>query len=206
MARLSGTEGYGETAHVLVEQYEKLTFDEVHGDLRHLFPAAPARVLDIGAGTGRDAAGLAGLGYSVVAVEPTAEMRAIGRRLHASAAIEWIDDGLPDLTRVRERGETFDLVLLTAVWMHLDAEQRERAMPAVASLMRPGGLMKLSLRHGPIPAGRRMFDVSADETSVLAGRHGLAVIHRKARKSLSHAADVQWDVLVFRYCGSPSTA
>ena len=206
MARLSGTEGYGETAHVLVEQYEKLTFDEVHGDLLHLFPAAPARVLDIGAGTGRDAAALAGLGYSVVAVEPTAEMRAIGQRLHASEPIDWIDDGLPDLAHARATGKTFDLVLLTAVWMHLDAEQRERAMPAVASLMHPGGVMKLSLRHGPIPAGRRMFDVSADETSTLAGRHGLTVVHHKARKSLSHAADVRWDVLVFRYCGSPSTA
>ena len=206
MARLSGTEGYGETAHLLVEQYEKLTFDEVHGDRVHLFPVAPARVLDIGAGTGRDAAALAALGHSVVAVEPTAEMRDIGQRLHASAAIDWIDDGLPDLAHVRERGETFDLVLLTAVWMHLDADQRERAMPAVASLMRPGGVMKLSLRHGPIPPGRRMFDVSADETTALAGRHGLTVIHRSARKSLSHAADVQWDVLMFRYCGSPSTA
>ncbi|MCX7360711.1 MAG: methyltransferase domain-containing protein [Alphaproteobacteria bacterium] len=206
MARLSGTEGYGETAHVLVEQYEKLTFDEVHGDLLHLFPATPARVLDIGAGTGRDAAALAALGYSVVAVEPTAEMRALGQRLHASAAIDWIDDGLPDLAHVRASGKTFDLVLLTAVWMHLDAEQRERAMPAVASLMRPDGVMKLSLRHGPIPAGRRMFDVSADETSALANRHGLTEVHRNARKSLSHAADVQWDVLVFRYCGSPSTA
>jgi protein-L-isoaspartate O-methyltransferase len=30
-------------------------------------------VLDIGAGTGRDAAGLAELGYLVTAVEPTAE-------------------------------------------------------------------------------------------------------------------------------------
>ena len=206
MARLSGTEGYGETAHLLVEQYEKLTFEEVHGDLAHLFPTAPARVLDIGAGTGRDAAALAAVGHSVVAVEPTAEMRAIGQRLHPTAAIEWIDDGLPDLIHVRASGETFDLVLLTAVWMHLDADQQERAMPAVASLMRPGGLLKLSLRHGPIPAGRRMFDVSADETSALASRHGLTAVHRSARKSLSHAADVQWDVLMFRYCGSPSTA
>jgi protein-L-isoaspartate O-methyltransferase len=32
-------------------------------------------VLDIGSGTGRDAAGLAAMGHSVVAVEPTAELR-----------------------------------------------------------------------------------------------------------------------------------
>ena len=31
-------------------------------------------------------------------------------------------------------------------------------MARVAPLVRPGGLMALSLRHGPVPAGRRMFE------------------------------------------------
>ena len=36
----------------------------------------------------------------------------------------------------------------------------------------------MSLRHGPVPPGRRMFDVSAQETADLASMHGLAEIHR----------------------------
>jgi 2-polyprenyl-3-methyl-5-hydroxy-6-metoxy-1,4-benzoquinol methylase len=198
MVRPSGTEGYGETADALVAHYESLTFDHVHRHVSHLHPPPPARVLDIGAGTGRDAAALAGRGYSITAVEPTPEMRTHGQRLHAGAAIDWIDDSLPDLAVVRGRGGQFDLVLMTAVWMHLDEPDRERAMAAVASLVRSGGTMTLSLRHGPIPPGRRMFDVSAAETSALAAQHGLVTIQTSVHKSMMRADGVHWDVLAFR--------
>jgi SAM-dependent methyltransferase len=195
--RPSGTEGYGESADTLVKQYESLAFAQVHRHILHLFPQAPSRVLDIGAGTGRDAAGFCALGHSVTAVEPTAEMRAHGQRLHGHLPIRWIDDALPDLARVLALGERFDVVMLTAVWMHLDAGQREQAMGRVASLLQPEALMSLSLRHGPVPAGRRMFDVSAAETSELAARHGLAAIHESEGLSL-HAPGVTWNRLAFR--------
>ena len=55
----------------------------------------------LGAGTGRDAAGLAVLGYSIVAVEPTEELRRGAMLLHPSPMIEWLDDSLPDLSVVR---------------------------------------------------------------------------------------------------------
>ena len=37
-----------------------------------------------------------------------------------------IDDAPPDLDIVRGLNQTFDLVLLTGVWMHLDLAQRRR--------------------------------------------------------------------------------
>jgi SAM-dependent methyltransferase len=195
--RASGTEGYGETADTLVKQYEGLAFADVHRHILHLLPQAPSRVLDIGAGTGRDAAGFCRLGHSVTAVEPTPEMRAHGQRLHGHLPIRWIDDSLPDLERVQALGERYDVVMLTAVWMHLDVEQRERAMGRVASLLQPDGIMSLSLRHGPVPAGRRMFEVSEAETRELAARHGLATIHASEGPS-SHAPGVTWNRLAFR--------
>jgi hypothetical protein len=54
--------------------------------------------------------------------------------------------------------------MLTAVWMHLDKQQRQHAMPRVTGLLRSGGVMILTLRHGPVPPGTRMFDVSADNS------------------------------------------
>jgi hypothetical protein len=62
--------------------------------------------------------------------------------------------------------------------MHLDVQEREQAMPTVAGLLRPGGVMLLSLRHGPSPARRRVFPVSADETILLAKAVGLNVAMR----------------------------
>jgi hypothetical protein len=40
--------------------------------------------------------------------------------LHASPMTEWVDDSLPDLAAVRARGEELELIMLSAVWMHLD--------------------------------------------------------------------------------------
>lgn len=196
--RVSGTEGYGETAAKLVGPYETIVFEDVHADVLHLFPAAPSRVIDIGAGTGRDAAALAALGHAVTAVEPTPELRNHSKALHAASPITWIDDALPDLAIVRGLGATFDLVLLTGVWMHLDLPQRQRGMPAVAGLLAPGGVMSIRLRHGPVPPGRRMFDVSIEETAALAEACGLSTIHRGRRPGLFGVPGVHWSVVVFR--------
>jgi SAM-dependent methyltransferase len=196
--RVSGTEGYGETAAERVKQYESIPFAHVHRHWMHLFPTTSSRVIDIGAGTGRDAAGFAELGHTVTAVEPTPELRTEAQRLHPHPAITWIDDSLPELDCVHALGDRYDLVMLTAVWMHLDLGQRERAMARVAPLVAPGGVMALSLRHGPVPAGRRMFDVSAEETTALAARHGLAVIHQSKGPSQLGGPDVWWDRLAFR--------
>lgn len=198
LATAPGTEGYAEHADALAVQYERVTFADAHRSVLHLLPVAPGHVLDIGAGTGRDAAALAALGHEVVAVEPTAALRAHGQRLHPSAAITWIDDALPDLAVVTARDTTFDFILLSAVWMHLDTDQRRRAMPRIAGLLRPGGVMVLSLRHGLVPAGRRMFDVSADEVCASAHDSGLEMVHRSERPALLSGPDVRWSVLAFR--------
>jgi ubiquinone/menaquinone biosynthesis C-methylase UbiE len=60
--RISGTENYSEEAPELSKRYESISFADHHRSVIHLIPTVPGRVLDIGSGTGRDAAGLAGLG------------------------------------------------------------------------------------------------------------------------------------------------
>jgi protein-L-isoaspartate O-methyltransferase len=93
--RPSGTEGYADEAEALVQQYESISFADVHKQVLHLIPKPPARVLDIGAGTGRDAAGFADMGHIVTAVEPTAELRMRAMKLHPSPQIAWVDDSHP---------------------------------------------------------------------------------------------------------------
>lgn len=192
----SSTAGYAEAADTLAQTYESIRFEDVHRDILHLIPTAPGRALDIGAGTGRDAAALARRGFAVTAAEPTAALRDHGQRLHAGLDIRWLDDALPDLPHLSASGETFSLVMLTAVWMHLDAAERDRAMAAVAPLVAPGGRLALSLRHGPVPEGRRMFDVAADEVIAAAADHGLALLHRHHRGDMFGRAEVHWDLLV----------
>jgi SAM-dependent methyltransferase len=197
---VSSTAGYAAAADSLARQYESVTFEEVHAPVLHLLPAG-GRALDVGAGTGRDAAALAERGFAVTAVEPTSELRAHGMRLHAAKAITWLDDGLPDLAVLAGRAESFDLILLTAVWMHLDADERLRAMARIAAHLAPGGRLFMTLRHGPVPEGRRMFDVSGDETNALARANGLTSLLNEVRPDMFGRDGVTWSVLGFERPG-----
>jgi len=198
VSRFPGAEAYASQAAKLIERYESVAAEEVHEEILHLLPAHPCRALDIGAGSGRDASWLADLGHAVTAVEPTAEMRAAGMRLHPHPRIEWIDDGLPELAALRAR-QPFDLVMATAVWMHLDAEERSRAMTRLAELARPGAVMAMLLRHGPVPEGRRMFAVGAEETAALAEAAGFELLVNRPRRTLREdaPAGVSWTALAF---------
>lgn len=194
----AGTAGYGSRATELAAQYESITFEAVHRDVIHLFPQHDADVLDIGAGSGRDAAALAARGHRVVAIEPTLELRQEGKRLHPLPNLECVDDHLPLLQVMRSSARRFDLILLTAVWMHLDEAERKAAMSAVAELVRAGGVIVMSLRHGPVPEGRQMFDVSADETIALGQQAGLQEHHRSTREDMLGRGDVTWSFLALK--------
>jgi SAM-dependent methyltransferase len=198
--QVSGTEGYADEAEELFKRYESIPAVDAHRAVLHLIPTAPSRVLDIGAGTGRDAAWFAASGHRVVAVEPTDAMRLPAMILHPSPLIEWLNDSLPELALLRTRGESFDLVMLTAVWMHLDAQQRQRAMPNVASLVREGGTMIMKIRHGPVPVGRRMFEITPEETIELARQQDLDPVlnlRTESSQEANRAAGVSWTSLAF---------
>lgn len=198
--RVSGTEGYADDAAALILRYESLSPAEVHASVRNLIPGRPCNVLDIGSGSGRDAAWFAAMGHRVVAAEPVGELRVAAMALHPHDGIAWCDDSLPDLPMLMRRGETFDVVMLTAVWMHLDEDQRRQAMPNLARLMRVGGVMIMAIRHGPVPPPRRMFEIPAEETIRLARMQGLDLVLNRPAPSLQHRnqlADVTWTRLAF---------
>ena len=90
-----------------------------------------------GAGSGRDAAWFAANGYKVVAAEPSAGMRDAGKALHRSPDIRWMDDALPAAEKVLRSKLTFDLIWLSAVWMHVPAGTRARAFRKLVSVMSP---------------------------------------------------------------------
>ena len=199
MSHVSGTEGYAEGTERFVPAAESVSFAKLHAKVLHLMPPPPCAVLDVGAGTGRDAAQFAAMGHRVVAVEPVAELRRKAAELHPSQQIEWLDDSLPDLAKLTVRDPRFDLIMLTAVFMHLDAAQRRQAMPRLANLLRLRGAMILSLRHGPVPRRRLMFEVSAEETTALADRAGLRLTLRldDQPSQIAGKRDVTWTLLAF---------
>ena len=132
-------EFYDTQAAKLGAQYEQIDAEALHGEFLDLLPEGRDRLaLDVGAGSGRDAAWLAARGFEVVAFEPAAAMREAARARDGSPWIRWLDDRLPELTTTHRLGLGFDLVLLSAVWMHVPPGDRPRTFRKIATLLKPG--------------------------------------------------------------------
>ncbi|MDT8758970.1 class I SAM-dependent methyltransferase [Sphingomonas psychrotolerans] len=190
----------------LIAGFDALPPEQIYAPVRDFLPRPPARIADIGAGTGRDAAWLAGQGHRVLAVEPVRAFREAGAVLHGDR-IEWLDDRLPELDGLRTQGP-FDLLLLCAVWHHLDAAARARAMPGLARAMAPGGRLILSLRHDPHP-DKASFPAPPEETIALARAADLRLTHQAEAESVhpdSRARGVRWTWLVLAQGTEAGTA
>ena len=187
---------YEADAVELARTWEQVAFEQVHAAALAFLPAAPGVVLDLGAGSGRDAAWFAQRGWSVVAVEPSAGLREVAGTLHPTPAVRWENDRLPGLERTLRLGLSFDLVWLSAVWMHVAPPDRRRAFRKLVTLLKPGGRMMLSLRHGPAPPDRPMHPVDAAEVETLAVEHGLAIRQVSRSEDRLGRTDVSWTTLV----------
>lgn len=68
----------------------------------------------------------------------------------------------------------------------------------MADLTAPDGLLVVTLRHGPPPPERRMFDVPAGETVELAARCGFALVQQGAGADQLGRDEVHWSELALR--------
>ena len=189
---------YDAHAEQLADRYETVPSERIHHWLRDLLPSKPATVLDVGAGTGRDAAWLASEGHDVVAVEPSSGMRAAARKRYADRPIQWLTDSLPGLDRTFKSGLSFDVILLSAVWMHVAPSDRARAFRKLITLLKPGGLLAITLRTGPTEPERGFHPVSQDEVRRLTRDHGAFVERQSRAEDHLGRSDVQWTHLAIR--------
>jgi len=197
-------DAYERNARAFADEYEALTFEAIHGPVMGFLPPPPAAVLDIGAGSGRDARWLSERGYAVVAVEPSEAMRREAAARHAELRVRWVGDALPDLPALGDA--TFDLVLLSGVWMHVAPGDRTGAFRRVAGLLAPGGKLILSLRQGPVPQGRIFHPVPAGELEALAAARGLRAVLEVTAEDVLGRSGVSWRTLVLQRPEAPGGA
>ena len=189
---------YNEKATELVKKYEKLCPETLNKWLLPYLPSDPASVLDIGAGSGRDAAWFSDLGHDVVAVEPSLSMQLKAQQLHPHKNIRWIDDSLPDLSRLNQEGLSFHFILLNAVWMHLPEQHRQKAFRKIVNCLKPNGCIAITLRQGPLNTDAKMHSVSIAEIEKLARNHGAYTeIILKSKDQLGRK-NITWDQIIIR--------
>lgn len=189
---------YAQNADALIGRYESVSFETIHADLIRHLPVEPGAALDVGAGSGRDAAWLAKRGWSIVAVEPSASLREGARHLHPEVAIEWIEDALPDLRSTRALARKFDLMLLSAVWMHVPPEAEEPALSVLAELSAPNAILSISVRMGGDETTRGFYSTDLARLKRLAGEAGFALVGEGLSGDRFARPDVAWTSIVFR--------
>ncbi len=198
-ASLQSLAFYDSHANDLARSYEAIDFKKVHPYLvKVLASASPMRILDVGSGSGRDAAWMATAGHIVTAVEPSEQMRHLAETFHANIGIRWMKDALPALGALGAEDSAFDIIVLSAVWMHVHPDDRPVAFTRLARLVTQQGLIYMTLRMGPEERNRAVYPVLAGELERLADQHRMEVQEIGVSEDLQSRADVRWRTLVFR--------
>jgi SAM-dependent methyltransferase len=124
--------------------------------LDELVALAPAKVLDVGCGTGKVARELLARGLDVLGVEPDERMAGIAREhgveVEVSAFETWDD-----------RGRTFDLITCGDAWHWIDPV---RGWRKVGRVLRPGGSVARFWNHNEIDEPLREAMIAVHERIV----------------------------------------
>ncbi|MEO5665608.1 MAG: methyltransferase domain-containing protein [Nocardioides sp.] len=115
--------------------------------------AAPARIVDVGGGTGGFAVPLAQLGHRVEVIDPSPDaLAALDRRAREADVADRVTGQQGDLADLATLVDTADLVLCHGVLDVVD--DPAAALATIASVLRPGGHLSLLVaqRHAAVVA------------------------------------------------------
>lgn len=193
---------YDAHAAEVARRYESADAGKIRANLVRAFPPG-GRLLELGCGSGRDAAFLLSQGYSVTAVDASPAMLAEAVRLHPELKQHLLLHALPDPLPFGD-GE-FDGVYSVALLMHLDKETLTPAFREIARVVRPGGRFLFSipdLRKDPIvnerdPHGRLFTFLDEDDWVARATASGLALVEKMLDPDCLGRSGFTWHTFLF---------
>ena len=189
---------YENNAELLSAQYNSLNPEKLHSNWAHYLPSPPGTALDIGGGSGRDAVWLANKGWNVTVVEPTAAFRKSGQTSSTSNTIIWVDDRLPHLKGLDKSGAEFSLILVSAVFMHLTAQERAESFNVLARLLAENGLLVITLRNVPWQDEREFHFVHVEEIIQLASLKNFTAEILKSSEDQLCREGVTWQTVIVK--------
>lgn len=186
---------YCDNSTALFDQYQSLSFDAVHQSwLGTVNLSSYKTALDIGAGSGRDSLALYALGLCVTAIEPAQSLMDKGVELTGDK-VTWKSDTLPKLSSINDN--SYDVILISAVWMHLTKEQQRQSLSRLNALLNDNGILVITLRYGEFNDGRKAFEVNGKRLIEEAKVFHLTVFHTDNDTDQLNRPDVCWETVAF---------
>jgi SAM-dependent methyltransferase len=198
-------EYYDRNAHACGAKYESADMSHLdHLLLRHL-PERGARVLELGCGSGREAAFLLQSGHEIFGIDASAEMIGEALRRHPELAGRLSCEAVPLPEGSRLLSESFDMVLAIALFMHVPDSDLFETILQLKRLLLPLGLVFLSVSAGrpgvdanSRSSGERLFrERPAEELQLLFERLGFRLAARYQTPD-AFERGMLWHSLVFQ--------
>lgn len=167
------------------------------------FPAG-ARVVDVGAGSGRDVAALLEIGFDAYGIEPAEGMRREAQRNYPQLAGRLFSLGLP-LPEDADTGGPFDGVVCSAMFMHVPEAERFDAAFSLKRLLREKGRLWISVpaerpgldTEGRDESGRLFAPVHPEDLQLLFERLGFQLLRRWEEADRLGRPGFTWNTFLF---------
>jgi SAM-dependent methyltransferase len=134
---------YDKNSSMISERYESADLASVHSKLSEIFPAK-AQVLELGGGTGRDAAAMAKYGYSVTYTDGSEKMISEAKELHPELTNNIHRCVLPE-ELAYFADNSYQAAYAMAVLMHFDEDGVYRIFNGVNRILEPNGIFFFSV-------------------------------------------------------------
>lgn len=175
------------------------------GQMDALLKATTGPVLDAGAGAGRDAEYMAATGRTVIALDASGTLLTELEWDHAFGRV------VGDVRRIPLADSSVGAIWCSAVLLHLGQRDVRHALRDLARVLRPGGLMQISVKRGrgmrtePLADSgtlRHFFLYDADQLCAMAVAAGLEVVRTWTEDEDGSARTLQnWAKIVTRKPG-----
>jgi len=194
---------YDSHAQETTASYEKVEFSRrVDRFAQALGPSG--RVLDLGCGSGRDAARLLSGGYDVVAADGSEAMLAQATALHPELAGRTARVVLPGPLPFDR--DAFDGVTSWAVIMHVAASELPHVFAELARVVRPGGILGYSVNteragleaEGTDERGRHFTCLAAEAWERLHEEAGFSTMDCEETDDIVGRAGIRWVTFLAR--------
>lgn len=188
-------------------------YQQVEGGIANFFKSAllpRTRVLDVGAGSGRDVQRLLDMGFDAYGVEPVDALRELAIEADPQLQERLFKGYLPDglgahLPAPLNAPHSFDAIICSAVLMHLPEAQLPRALQEMSECLTDDGRMLLSIPAARPdigddfrdPNGRLFSPVTPNQLNTIAEALGFWCVDEHVSSDAQGREGTRWHTLLF---------
>ena len=201
---------YNRNAKDLASRYDRAEMADVHRILLRYLPES-GRVLEIGCGSGRDAAFLVRKEFDVTGVDASIEMLASAVQNHPELDDRLVCQGFPFPQDSPLLSRQFNSIVSIATFMHIPDQDLFECAAQIRDLLPPDGVLVVSVsvrREGIVDGrdayGRLNIERPLEQLQLLFERLGFWFV-AKCENDDSFARSVKWYTLIMQRVGRSNT-